>query len=82
MNATEKPELTDVEKAEKAEYDKKVKEHRRTLKDLRFLSTFFLAAIFVNALTFGFASVTVGCALGIFACFITAEYYRRRGPRK
>ena len=77
MNATEKPEPT-----EKSKCDKKAEDHRRILKDLGTLSSVFLVVMGVNILTVGLSSVTVGCALGVFACFIAAEYYRRRGARK
>lgn len=79
---TEEPELTEAQRAELAEKEKAVKEHKRTLRDLQFLSTFFLIVMALNVFSIAEASLTVGCALGVFASIGAGQYYRRRGPKK
>lgn len=82
MNDTEKPELTEAQRAELDAKEKAIKEHRRTLKDLRILSSVLLVVLGVNVLTIAAPSVTVGTALGVFACIVVSEHYRRKGPKK
>ena len=79
---TEEPELTEAQRAELAEKEKAVKEHKRTLKDLRILSSVLLVVLGINFFTITVPSVTVGTALGVFACIVVSEHYRRKEPKK
>lgn len=79
MNDTDK---TEAQQAEPTEEEKAAEEHKRTLRDLQFLSTFFLVVMALNVFSIAEASLTVGCALGVFASLGAGQYYRRRGPKK
>lgn len=76
MNATDAP------KAEKPEISEAEKDRRRTLRDLRNLSSVLLVAMGLNIFTLGWASITVGCSLGVFACFGASRLYRGKEVRK